>query len=206
MKLMKATDVSILDLGLGNFNSVARMVQKIGRTVKSINTPEEILESERLVIPGVGNFLQGSKALKADNLESVIRDRLSVGRPVLGICLGMQLLCDWSDEGHSQGLGALSANVERLSLDSQYKLPHMGWNSVSVEQQNPLLEREVDHRFYFSHSYVAKPNDPSDVIATADYGGTFCAGFARGNLFGVQFHPEKSHRFGLNLLKNFVGL
>jgi len=202
--------IDIVDLGLGNIRSVQRMIEKVGGTARFVTFPEEIAISKKLILPGVGHFDEGMKSLRTTGLLNIIRTRLTNEHlPVLGICLGMQLLCRTSEEGTGPGIGLIDAVVRKFQFkeDLKLKVPHMGWNEIEISKENPLIvPDDEEQRFYFVHSYRVVPMDKNIVIATANYGGGFCAAFQKDHIFGVQFHPEKSHRFGLALLKHFVEL
>jgi glutamine amidotransferase len=202
--------IDVLDYGLGNFGSVIRMVERAGGAARRISSPKEILSSDKLILPGVGHFDQGMSQINDRGFLEPLRERV-VGRgvPLLGICLGMQLLCSGSDEGRLSGLGFVDADVRRLEVlpDKSIKVPHMGWNSVRVTRDNSLFEMtDEEQRFYFVHTYCVVPREDDLTIATATHGFQFCAAFQSANIFGVQFHPEKSHRFGMDLMKRFVVL
>ena len=202
------TDVTIVDCGIGNVKSVLRMLEYVDATAEIVSDPQDVAGCSRLVIPGVGAFDAGMAALTGwrEALDHVALERKA---PVLGICLGMQLLCRRSEEGQASGLGWIEADVKRLDTagDSQLKIPHMGWADVSAVRPNPLVPGgEGEQRFYHVHSYRAVCDEPADVIATASYGTEFTTAVRRGNIFGVQFHPEKSHRFGMALLRRFAAL
>ena len=207
---MTSAEVHILDYGLGNFGSVIRMIEKVGGSAKRISTPEEILLAEKLILPGVGHFDRGMSQIVERGLLEPLRERVIEQRiPLMGICLGMQLLCFGSEEGILPGLGFVDADVRKFqTLPGQnLKIPHMGWNSIRVSRSNPLINvTNEEQRFYFVHSYHVVPNAPDMVIATSTHGVAFCAAFQNKNIFGVQFHPEKSHRFGMALIKSFVNL
>lgn len=200
--------ISVLDYGCGNIRSVIRMLEKAGAAANSVSTPEEVQDAQALVLPGVGAFDHGMHALQDRGLDRALSDIVSSGRvPILGICLGMQLMCRASEEGQLPGLGWFKAQATRFSDSGSARLPvpHMGWNTVDIAKENALLPSgEPDQRFYFVHSYRIQCDDPDDIVATCDYGGRFVAAFSRANLFGVQFHPEKSHRFGLAMMRRFV--
>lgn len=202
--------ISIIDTGLGNIGSIQRMIERAGGKAFSIINPTQLNKGSKVILPGVGHFDQGMSRLIEAGFADVLVD---LGRSqkiqVLGICLGMQLLCRGSEEGSLAGLGLIDACVKKFcfSSESKLKVPHMGWNIVSVPRANPLLHVTTEEqRFYFVHSYKVVPDDSSITIGTANYGGEFCAAFRQGNVFGVQFHPEKSHRFGMELLRRFVEL
>jgi glutamine amidotransferase len=198
--------ISILDYGIGNAKSVIRMIEKVGGNAKAITSPEEVLAADKLIIPGVGAFDHGIEQLQSLNLMAPLNTIAKESKtPILGICLGMQLMCKSSEEGNLNGLSWIDAEVAyfRAARDASLPVPHMGWNTIHIKQKNALITDE-EQRFYFVHSYWVKCNDTLDVIATANYGGEFVAAFHHNNLYGVQFHPEKSHRFGMSLMKKFV--
>jgi len=203
------SDLAIIDYGLGNLGSVVRMIEKTGGSPKIIKNIDELTSCEKILLVGVGHFGQGMKILIKDGWNIAIKDAGLKGIPILGICLGMQLLCKHSEEGDVEGLGLVDANVKKFEFHNQpsLKVPHMGWNTLCTARLNPLLPMdEEERRFYFVHSYKVVPNNPDISIGQCDYGGEFCAAFQQGNVFGVQFHPEKSHRFGMALMKRFVEL
>lgn len=199
--------ISIIDYGLGNVLSVKNVFKKVGFKSKLIKTSDEILDAEKLVLPGVGHFKKGMENLIEMELVSpLIHKVLNDEIPVLGICLGMQLLTKSSEEGDINGLGFINAKTKIFSSENGIKIPHMGWNRVSVKKDSPLLNKDEENRFYFVHSYYVDCNDKSDVLSTTFYGSEFCSGFSRKNIFGFQFHPEKSHKFGFRLMENFAQL
>lgn len=202
--------ITIIDYGIGNLASVLKMVTRVnGNAMISSNTAT-LKASSKIVIAGVGAFDHGMSNLRdggwIDSLNEAVRTRRV---PILGICLGMQLMCISSEEGKLAGLGWIDAEVKRFRLPANWnqKVPHMGWNTVDVLMPNPLIDpEESQQRFYFAHSYHVVCNVPQDVIATTHHGYDVTAAFSHGNIFGVQFHPEKSHRFGMALMKRFVEL
>lgn len=200
--------ISVLDYGCGNIRSVIRMLEKAGASANRVSTPDAVRGAQALVLPGVGAFDHGMSALAERRLDRALDDVVSDGHvPILGICLGMQLMCVGSEEGRLPGLGWFDAQATRFPDPGLTRLPvpHMGWNTLRVTKGNALLAvGEPDPRFYFVHSYRIQCNDPRDVVATCDYGGSFVAAFSKANLFGAQFHPEKSHRFGLAMMRRFV--
>jgi len=202
--------VKVLDLHLGNTASVVNMLRKCGASVEVATQPKMLAGADKLVLSGVGAFDAGVRALREDGWVGPLTERVAAGRTqVLGICLGMQLMCQSSEEGRLSGLGWIEAEVKRLELpvSSNLKIPHMGWNTVEIAKANPLLRAEEgEQRFYFVHSYHAVCGHAEDVLATAHHGSTFTAAFSHGSIYGVQFHPEKSHRFGMALMKRFVEL
>jgi imidazole glycerol-phosphate synthase subunit HisH len=199
--------IAIVDYGVGNLNSVANMVRHVGGKHYITSNPSEIASAEKLILPGVGSFDRGMEALgESGIMEALSTAVLQRGVPILGICLGMQLMTKQSEEGRLLGLGWLNAEVKRFLFPepSNLKVPHMGWNTISILCENPLIQPMERQRFYFVHSYYVACSDETDVLATCNYGFDFVAAFARGNIFGVQFHPEKSHRFGMALMRQFV--
>jgi len=202
--------ISIIDCGLGNVGSVVRMIEKVGGRATRVSSAEQINQATKLMLPGVGHFSHGIELLEKHNLVSAIKERASSGVPLLGICLGMQLMFDSSEEGNCNGLGLIPGRVIAFDRNSGLKVPHMGWNEVDVRKENPLIslfdEAGRKNRFYFVHSFHAVCHNPADVLATAPYGKDITAAVSRGNIFGAQFHPEKSHKFGMSLMKKFVEL
>jgi glutamine amidotransferase len=202
--------VAVLNYGLGNLNSICRMIEKAGGQSAIIDSAKQIGDHRHLVIPGVGHFSHGMHHLRDRGLIGEIElFAQNTNNLIMGICLGMQLLCQHSEEGDVEGLGLVDANVKKFDFPNQpaLKVPHMGWNTLRTARENPLLPMdEEERRFYFVHSYKVVPNNPDISIGQCDYGGEFCAAFQQGNVLGVQFHPEKSHRFGMALMKRFVEL
>lgn len=200
--------ISVVDYGVGNLGSILNMLRKLKAEAQLISTADEVLRAQKLILPGVGAFDRGVSALIERKLVDPIRQKvLDEKVPILGICLGMQLLGRTSEEGKLSGLGLLDAHCQRFSFepDSPLKIPHMGWNQISTQRDSPLsIELDDRSRFYFVHSYHLVCNDPIDVLALTKYGIDFAAIVQRENVMGTQFHPEKSHRFGMALLNNFV--
>lgn len=198
--------ISIIDYGVGNLGSIRNMFRANG-TPAEITTDVATLENAtHLVLPGVGSFGHGIRQLRASGFESLLRDKVAAGAPVLGICLGAQLLMEGSEEAGEPGLGLIPGSVTKFSFasDSNLRVPHVGWADVSLENEDLRSCFKEVPRFYFVHSYFMTCADPRDVAATATYGSRFVAAVSRGSMLGVQFHPEKSHRFGRELLRHFA--
>lgn len=202
--------IVIIDYGIGNLASVLNMFKKIGVKEVCISGDEnKISKATKLLLPGVGAFDAGMNNLEDSKLIPLLNQKALVEKiPVLGICLGMQLLTQRSDEGIKKGLAWLDAETVKFNLDPTLKLkvPHMGWNYVSVKRTNPLLEIESKSRFYFVHSYYVKCFDENQSLATSYFGTNFTCMVNKDNIFGAQFHPEKSLKFGMKLLENFSKL
>lgn len=201
--------IAILDYGLGNLGSIANMLKVIGEKSKITSSKDEINAVDGLILPGVGAFDAGMQKLNETGLAQVVKDFASTGRPVLGICLGMQLLGKKSEEGTLPGLNLIPFECVRFNFasDSELKIPHMGWDIVDFKQRHPLLDNlQGTQRYYFVHSFHAVCDHAENVLMTCDYGYEFAASVVYGNVIGVQFHPEKSHDFGLALFRNFVAM
>lgn len=201
--------ITIVDYRTGNLSSIRNMLKKIGASATVAATAEAVMEAQKLIIPGVGAFDAGMSRLEDSGMIPALRRKvLEDGTPILGVCLGMQLMTRGSAEGRLRGLGWIDADTVGFDRtnDPGLKVPHMGWNVASPVCQGPLINGWPDEaRFYFVHSYYVRCHNPEDRLLAVTHGATtFDAGFAHGNIMGVQFHPEKSHRFGMWLLKNFV--
>ncbi len=207
-RLLSLNEVSIVNYGLGNIRSVENGLRAIGAKVAIVSTPEGIESASRLLLPGVGSFYVGMSNLKKNGLDEAICVAARKGTPLLGICLGMQLLASQGGEGgDAQGLGLIPGKVIRLVSDSGFRIPHMGFNEVYQLAASPLFDSIDDcSDFYFVHSYHLVVDNPDDGLASANYSEKFVAAVCRDNVFGTQFHPEKSQGQGLQLLKNFCTL
>ena len=196
----------VLDYGVGNIGSILNMLKKVGAQGMPVRTAPELQSCDRLILPGVGRFDAGMALLKQSGLRAPLDCAVAAGVPLLGICLGMQMLGRRSEEGPGEGLGYLPFDLRRFRVEAPLKVPHMGWDAVTLTQPDALLCQglESEPRFYFVHSYYAVCDDPGDVLMTCDYGGPFAAAVHRGHVWGTQFHPEKSHRFGMRLIANFT--
>lgn len=201
--------LAIIDYGVGNLGSIENMLKKLGCAAEITSDTDAIMAASKIILPGVGSFDHGMRSLRAMNFENVLRYKaLEQKVPVLGICLGMQMLGLSSEEGSEPGLGWIDGTCRRFGKepwDERLKVPHMGWNNVFDQGGNPLLESFAETpRFYFVHSYHFECNEASLVAGTTLYGIQFTSMVRQGNIYGAQFHPEKSHRFGLALLRNFI--
>jgi len=198
----------IVDYHTGNLMSIKNALRKIGVACTITNRPEEVAVASKIILPGVGHFDFGMRQLAQLGLVDVLRYKaLEQNTPVLGICLGSQLLTSGSDEGKAPGLGILDAYTcafDRSRLSATDRIPHMGWTDVEFSATHPLAQGLSQSRFYFVHSFHLETIQPADVLVRACHGYEFAAGLAHGTVAGVQFHPEKSHRFGIQLLRNFV--
>ena len=197
--------VTIIDSGICNLASIARALGRAGGEVSVATRAADVALARCLVLPGVGSFPAGMKSLQSRGLFEAIKEFAAGGKPVLGVCLGMQLLLDQGEEFElTQGLGLVPGRVRMIEARGQ-SVPHMGFNAIKAARPDPLLAG-VDARYlYFVHSYVCVPSNAADVLATTEYGETFCSVLRRGNVWGVQAHPEKSQRAGQRLLRNFLG-
>lgn len=199
--------IAIIDYNIGNIAAVVNMLQRLGVLCRVARCAEDIELADRIILPGNGAFDACMLNLRSSGLLPVLEKQvLQQGKPLLGICVGAQMLGMGSAEGVESGLGWVNMRVERYPDLADLRIPHMGWNRVvSIQKEHPLTQNmEVDTRFYFVHSYYMAPQDPADVLFQAHYGIDFAAGVAHRNIIGVQFHPEKSHRFGKKLLADFA--
>ena len=200
--------IAIIDYQMGNLRSVQKALEQVGHPAVITSDPSQLRDAERIVLPGVGGFRDAMRELEARRLIEPIRQAIADDKPFLGICLGLQLLFDVSyEEGEHPGLGILPGRVIRFSLPSGFKVPHMGWNQARIRRPAPIL-KEIDEGsyFYFVHSYYVEPAEDQVVAIETDYHHPFCAMIWRERLFATQFHPEKSQRLGLQVLKNFAEL
>lgn len=201
--------VVIVDYRAGNLKSVQNMLKKLGYDSEISSDYRTIGSADKLILPGVGSFDHGTRNLKSLGLWNCLNDKV-IGHktPILGICLGVQLFTRCSEEGSTEGLNWISAETIKFKpedCEEAVRIPHMGWNDIFWSKNSPISQSlNIDPRFYFVHSYHLSCDSPSDLLATCRYGYLFCCAVEKENVIGVQFHPEKSHRFGLSLLKNFV--
>lgn len=200
--------IAIVDYGMGNLGSIQNMFKRIGAAAQVTSDADVLARASKILLPGVGAFDSAMQRINDSGLREVLdRKALHERVPTLGICLGMQLLTRGSDEGQLPGLGWLGATTRRFPTIAGLKVPHMGWNLVTPIQPSPLTAGlPAESRFYFVHSYCVQVDDERDSVLKTHYGVTFDAAVAHGNIYGAQFHPEKSHRFGMQLLANFAGL
>jgi imidazole glycerol-phosphate synthase subunit HisH len=199
------TTIAILDYGMGNLRSVEKALERVGSSAMISSDPEEVRAADGVILPGVGAFPAAMRRVRELGLDALASERLEQGTPVLGICLGLQLLFSSSVENEgAKGLGLLAGEVEPLRAPGR-KIPHMGWEPVRWERESALIEGlEGEVPFYFVHSFTPRPRDAAYVLGTAEYGERFACAVGSGSLFGVQFHPEKSSAAGLRLLSNFA--
>lgn len=200
----------VVDYGLGNMGSVYNMLKKVGGNPIISNNPLEIAQADKLILPGVGKFDAGMNRINQLGLIEVLNKKALQDKvPILGICLGMQLLTGQSEEGKEKGLGWIEASTIHFGFTKELgiKIPHMGWNYVRKLVDDPLLSGfNQDFRYYFVHSYYVKPKYKENILLETNYGIDFASAIYKENIYGVQFHPEKSHKFGKTLLANFLAL
>jgi glutamine amidotransferase len=202
--------VVIIDYGVGNLGSIQNMLKKIGSNVKITNNADEIKSASKIILPGVGNFDYGMKNLESNNLIEILNEVVfNKKTPILGICLGAQLMTKSSEEGERNGLGWFDADVVKFNFEKvkNLKVPHMGWDTVESKREN-LLTKDlyINSKFYFVHSYYIKSTIKNDIMFTTHYGNEFVSGLNKDNIYAVQFHPEKSHKYGMRLMQNFVNI
>jgi len=198
--------IAVVDYGMGNLRSVSKALEHVGAKVKVSDRAQDLKEASGIVLPGVGAFKDAVRNLKSKGLWEAIVKEVERGKPLLGICLGLQLLFEKSYEfGENEGFGFIKGEVVKFELPKEYKIPHMGWNQVYRRKESSLLKgiKEGDF-FYFVHSYHVKPKERETILTETDYGIYFTSSVEKENVFGVQFHPEKSQRVGLKLLENFL--
>ena len=197
---------TIINYNLGNPKSIKNMLAYLGIESRISSDHAEISSAERLILPGVGHFQHGMEQLEQLGLiELLKKEVLEKNKPILGICLGMQLLTKHSEEGNLAGLGFIDAQTKKFVLqDTTLKVPHMGWNTVAFRKESKLIQEISENpRYYFVHSYYVDCANQEDILCSTNYGEDFVSAFQHNNIFGLQFHPEKSHKFGMELLANF---
>lgn len=203
--------ITIINYGSGNINAICNIYERLKVPFKVANHPEEVTGAEKIILPGVGAFDETVSMLDDSGFRAVLDEEVLINKtPVLGICVGMQILAKKSEEGRLPGLGWINAEVKKIDktlLTSKPKLPHLGWNTVKISKINELFnDVDKEQGFYFMHSYYFECMDQEDIMSTTFYGKTFASSVNHKNIYGVQFHPEKSHHNGINLLKNFAKL
>lgn len=202
--------LAIIDYGLGNLASIKNMCRRLGIDAVITNDANAIKEASRLILPGVGHFKRGMENLHASGVKELLDEQvLKEKKPILGICLGAQLMTQHSEEGDVDGLKWIDAKTVRFDQNNMngLKVPHMGWGEISIKDNNPLWENLPEHpRFYFVHTYHFLFQQPGEISATTTYGYEFACAFRKGNIYGMQCHPEKSHKFGMRVLENFAKL
>jgi glutamine amidotransferase len=206
---MSEQEIVMIDYGASNIRSAQKAFEAVGAAITLTDDPHIVRQAQKLVLPGVGAFGAGMDALRARELDAAVCDRVRQGMPLLGICLGMQFLFENSDEmGLHEGLGLVPGRVTRFELaDSKLKVPHMGWNRIEHQANHPLLRGVPNGVYaYFVHSYYCVPFAAENIVATTCYGEAFASIVAKDNVYGIQFHPEKSQRYGLQILRNYAEL
>ena len=202
--------IVIIDYGMGNLGSIQNIVKKAGYKSIISSKLEDISNAEKLILPGVGNFKEAMINLTHLNLIAILNKKVLVDKtPILGICLGMQLMTSYSEEGNVYGLDWIKGKTTKFTFPNypEIKIPHMGWNEIIPSKSHKInTDFEIPSRFYFVHSYFVSCEDSNDILHQTDYHGNFTSAFNKENIFGVQYHPEKSHVFGLKLMKNFIEL
>jgi glutamine amidotransferase len=200
---------TIINYNLGNPKSIKNMLSYLGIDAVISDDLNALKAADRLILPGVGHFAHGMNQLQNLGISDIIKEHaFKAQRPILGICLGMQLMTNFSEEGEVNGLGLIDSQTNKLQLQNKsLKIPHMGWNVVSWQKESQVLDGLSENsRYYFVHSYIVECNNEHDILGTTKYGQDFVSAFQHDNIIGMQFHPEKSHRFGMELIKNFVKL
>ena len=202
--------IAVIDYGLGNVQAFLDIYKRLNLPAYAAKSSEELSGASRFILPGVGAFDWAMQSLENSGMRPTLEKLvIQQGLPVLGVCVGMQMLANRSDEGALDGLGWIPGEIKRFdeaNFNRLPHLPHMGWNDVAVAQPNPLLEGISNPQFYFLHSYYFDPKEPASTIGATEYGGVFASAVAKNNIYGTQFHPEKSHHWGVSLLKNFAEL
>jgi imidazole glycerol-phosphate synthase subunit HisH len=199
-------EIILIDAGTGNLRSVQKALESVGASVQRTDDSKRVVSGKKIVLPGVGAFGDFMSGLRARGLEDAVNQIVMRGQPLLGICVGMQALFDVGEEmGEHKGLGLFKGKVVRFADSLSVKIPHTGWNQVQTKKEAVLFNQVNDGSYvYFNHSYYCQPSESSDVLATTEYGLRYACAVAHDNIFGVQFHPEKSQSVGLQILKNFV--
>ena len=206
----KTHKIVIIDFGMGNLYSIYKKLQLIGANVVISSDPNVISKSDKIILPGVGHFKKAMDNLKNAGLIEILNENvLEKNKPILGICLGMQLMTSFSEEGNENGLGWIDCKVSSFKVkDSiRYKIPHTGWNQIKIKKESRLMKNIPENsEFYFVHSFHVKNENVKDILNSTQYEYSFTSAFEKGNIFGVQYHPEKSHDSGFKILENFTKL
>lgn len=202
---MSEFKIALLDYGMGNLRSVCRALEHSGGQVDVVSEPFDEAMYQAIVFPGQGAMVQCMRHLKSKGLDHFLRNWIEKDKPYLGICLGLHVLFEFSEEGNTEGLGLFKGQVKRFDLEAGFKIPHMGWNPVQFKRDSAVFhENKSVDSFYFVHSYHANPEDPELALCTTNYGHEFVSGIQNGNCYGLQFHPEKSQAKGLQIYSNFI--
>lgn len=200
--------VVIVNYGMGNISSIIKALGRIGVKPIVASDKTQLIRATKIILPGVGNFAHGIKNLKKSNLLDVLHKQVINDKvPILGICLGMQLFTEWGEEGGCEGLGWIKGKTSKFVFENnaKHKVPHIGWNDINIKKKSKLLEKVGSKdQYYFVHSYHVNCNDKADILATTEYGYEFTSIIQKDNIYGTQFHPEKSHDQGIRLLENFI--
>ena len=198
--------LAVIDYGMGNLRSVLKAWDHVGASASLVHDPQELVGFDALIFPGQGAIVDAMRLLKKRGFDAAIRDWVSTDKPFFGICLGLQALFEHSEEGDTEGLGILKGTVKRFKINPTLKIPHMGWNTVHFDSDEPITAGLLSgqDQFYFVHSYYIEPSDRSLVLFESHYGGKFVSGILSGNLYATQFHPEISQAKGLQLYRNFL--
>jgi imidazole glycerol-phosphate synthase subunit HisH len=207
---MLGQEIVIIDYGMGNINSIKKRLTKLGIDPKISADENEIKKADKLILPGIGHFSQAMQRLNELNLVEILNEEVLVKKkPILGICLGMQLMAKYSEEGNVNGLGWFDADIVKFNIKDtfKYKVPHVGWNQVQINKKSVIMDGITDlSEFYFVHSYFCKCKSEADVLNYSDHESIFASAIEKENIFGVQYHPEKSHSVGEKLIKNFCAI
>ena len=198
--------ITVIDYACGNIKSILNILKRCNVDFQVSSKEKEIHSSDKLILPGVSNFSYCMKSLKDKKLDKVIKDFVNENKPFLGICSGMQVLGTFSDEGKCEGLNLIEGHIKKFSVAKCKIVPHVGWNKIEIKQN--ILTQNIDNlkRFYFCHSYYFEPASEKNIMLTTDYHIKFCSGIYKKNIFGIQFHPEKSLNDGIKLISNFVNI
>ncbi len=199
--------ISIINYGLGNIQAFKNIYNQLNISNSIATTKKDIEAAEKLILPGVGSFDWAINYLEKSGLRDCLDNAVLIEKkPILGVCVGMQIMAESSEEGENKGLGWIPTRIKKLNFknSTEYVLPHMGWNDISITRENKLFNGLSEYKFYFLHSYFIDPENSENIIAKTNYGLDFCCAINHNNLYGTQFHPEKSHSYGTTLLKNFA--